>query len=156
MNETVINTWQDEEDSGNKCQDGALWANMAHVAKDEGSEHKEQRHHRERRSCPHHFWERTKEIRCVSDQEISKSPNNAIYSLRIFAVFSVVISISGSVKYSEATHFPFSEPERETEHNWISGWWEGDKEKIRGNGEMWKIFRHFINRTHKSCQALCV
>lgn len=32
------------------------------------------------------------------------------HSLRIFAVFSVVISISGSVKYSEATHRPFSEP----------------------------------------------
>lgn len=55
LNETVINTWQDEEDSGNKCQDGALRANMAHVAKDEGSEHKKQRYHGERSSCPHHF-----------------------------------------------------------------------------------------------------
>lgn len=32
------------------------------------------------------------------------------YSLRMFAVFSVVISISGSVKYSDATHLPFSDP----------------------------------------------
>lgn len=30
-------------------------------------------------------------------------------------MFSVVISISGSVKYSDATHLPFSGPERETE-----------------------------------------
>lgn len=35
----------------------------------------------------------------------------------MLAVFSVVISISGSVKYSDATHLPFSGPEieRETE-----------------------------------------
>lgn len=33
-----------------------------------------------------------------------------LHSLRMFAVFSVVISISGSVKYSEATHLPFSDP----------------------------------------------
>lgn len=33
--------------------------------------------------------------------------------LRMLAVFSVVISISGSVKYSDATHLPFSGPERE-------------------------------------------
>lgn len=40
--------------------------------------------------------------------------NNIVmfYSLRIFAVFSVVISISGSVKYSDATHRPFSDPVR--------------------------------------------
>lgn len=73
MNKTVINTWQYEEDSGNKCQDSALWTNMAHVAKDEGSENKEQRHHGERSSCPHHFWERTKHIRCVS---LSKKNQN--------------------------------------------------------------------------------
>jgi len=36
-------------------------------------------------------------------------------SLRMLAVFSVVISISGSVKYSDATHRPFSGPERERE-----------------------------------------
>lgn len=35
-----------------------------------------------------------------------------ICSLRMFAVFSVVISISGSVKYSDATHLPFSDPAR--------------------------------------------
>lgn len=62
MNEAVINTWQDEKDSGNKCQDGALRANMAHIAEDEGSEHKEQGHHREWRSCPNHFCERTKHV----------------------------------------------------------------------------------------------
>lgn len=33
----------------------------------------------------------------------------------MLAVFSVVISISGSVKYSDATHLPFSGPEREME-----------------------------------------
>lgn len=37
------------------------------------------------------------------------------YLLRMLAVFSVVISISGSVKYSDATHLPFSGPERERE-----------------------------------------
>lgn len=36
-------------------------------------------------------------------------------SLRMFAVFSVVISISGSVKYSDATHFPFSDPKKHQE-----------------------------------------
>lgn len=30
--------------------------------------------------------------------------------LSMLAVFSVVISISGSVKYSDATHLPFSDP----------------------------------------------
>lgn len=30
--------------------------------------------------------------------------------LSMLAVFSVVISISGSVKYSDATHLPFSGP----------------------------------------------
>lgn len=35
--------------------------------------------------------------------------------LSMLAVFSVVISISGSVKYSEATHLPFSGPERRRE-----------------------------------------
>lgn len=30
----------------------------------------------------------------------------------MFAVFSVVSSMSGSVKYSDATHLPFSDPER--------------------------------------------
>lgn len=35
--------------------------------------------------------------------------------LSMLAVFSVVISISGSVKYSDATHLPFSGPEREKE-----------------------------------------
>lgn len=33
--------------------------------------------------------------------------------LSMLAVFSVVISISGSVKYSDATHLPFSGPERD-------------------------------------------
>lgn len=60
-------------------------------------------------------------IRCVSETEQENfqiSPS--IYSLRIFAVFSVVISTSGSVKYSEATHFPFSEPERKTKQSRVS------------------------------------
>lgn len=30
----------------------------------------------------------------------------------MLAVFSVVSSMSGSVKYSDATHLPFSDPER--------------------------------------------
>lgn len=37
------------------------------------------------------------------------SRQHLFYSLRMFAVFSVVISMSGSVKYSEATHRPFSD-----------------------------------------------
>lgn len=42
---------------------------------------------------------------------------HSFFLLSILAVFSVVISISGSVKYSDATHLPFSGPEieRETE-----------------------------------------
>lgn len=46
--------------------------------------------------------------------------------LRMLAVFSVVISISGSVKYSDATHLPFSGPEGETE-----GWKERKWRNIR-------------------------
>lgn len=38
-----------------------------------------------------------------------------MFLLSIFAVFSVVISISGSVKYSDATHLPFSGPETKRE-----------------------------------------
>lgn len=38
------------------------------------------------------------------------------YSLRMFAVFSVVISTSGSLKYSDATHLPFSDPDRKHTH----------------------------------------
>lgn len=38
-----------------------------------------------------------------------------MFLLSILAVFSVVISISGSVKYSAATHLPFSGPETESE-----------------------------------------
>lgn len=44
-----------------------------------------------------------------------------LYSLRMFAVFSVVISISGSVKYSDATHLPFSDPEVKHKHRKQNG-----------------------------------
>lgn len=47
------------------------------------------------------------------------------YLLRIFAVFSVVISISGSVKYSDATHLPFSAPERKHRHRHTGGGYWG-------------------------------
>ncbi len=50
--------------------------------------------------------------------------------LSMLAVFSVVISISGSVKYSDATHLPFSGPEREKKGtDWDrqnEARWEGD------------------------------
>lgn len=36
----------------------------------------------------------------------------------MLAVFSVVISISGSVKYSDATHLPFSGPKRGRNEGW--------------------------------------
>lgn len=45
------------------------------------------------------------------------------HSLRMFAVFSVVISISGSVKYSDATHLPFSDPvkgQKQKKRWWMS------------------------------------
>lgn len=39
-----------------------------------------------------------------------------VYLLRMFAVFSVVISMSGSVKYSADTHLPFSDPATKQRH----------------------------------------
>lgn len=39
-----------------------------------------------------------------------------VYLLRMFAVFSVVISMSGSVKYSADTHLPFSDPATKHTH----------------------------------------
>lgn len=48
------------------------------------------------------------------------------YSLRMFAVFSVVISTSGSLKYSDATHLPFSDPDRKhtyTGETWMKMLW---------------------------------
>ena len=64
-----------------------------------------------------------------------------VYSLRIFAVFSVVISISGSVKYSEATHRPFSEPERARERESERG---GHQKSIKSKKdcETWKEGNH--------------
>lgn len=93
---------------------------MAHVTDDEGHEDEEQGHHREGRSCPHHLCQNSKYM-CVRAVRACKCGQYVslvlkyVYSLRIFAVFSVVISISGSVKYSEATHLPFSEPKTVTE-----------------------------------------
>ena len=54
--------------------------------------------------------------------------------LRIFAVFSVVISISGSVKYSDATHLPFSGPEKETETDQKKRERERDSKRGEGGG----------------------
>ena len=48
----------------------------------------------------------------------------------MLAVFSVVISISGSVKYSDATHLPFSGPERERERS------EGRKMRATSGSEV--------------------
>lgn len=48
----------------------------------------------------------------------------------MLAVFSVVISISGSVKYSDATHLPFSGPERERRRS------EGRKRSVTSGSEV--------------------
>lgn len=53
-------TWEDEEDSRNEGQDGALRTNVSHVTDDEGHEDEEQRHHREGCSCPHHLCQNEK------------------------------------------------------------------------------------------------
>lgn len=53
-------TWEDEEDSRNEGQDGALRTDVAHVTDDEGHENEEQGHHREGRSCPHHLCQNSK------------------------------------------------------------------------------------------------
>lgn len=56
----------------------------------------------------------------------------------MFAVFSVVISISGSVKYSDATHLPFSDPIRKH---------KGERGKVEGHNldlfrDAWKKQKH--------------
>ena len=52
--------------------------------------------------------------------------------LRMLAVFSVVISISGSVKYSDATHLPFSGPEREREREKEKSEKQSDEREVSG------------------------
>lgn len=47
--------WEDEEDPGDKGQDGALRPDVSDVTDDEGREDKEQWHHREGRGCTHHL-----------------------------------------------------------------------------------------------------
>lgn len=64
------------------------------------------------------------------------------FLLSILAVFSVVISISGSVKYSDATHLPFSGPE-------IEG--ETERETDRGT----KRDRERERQGHKERQREC-
>lgn len=58
--ERFPNTWEDEEDSRNEGQDGALRTDVAHVTDDESHENEEQGHHREGRSCPHHLCQNSK------------------------------------------------------------------------------------------------
>ena len=50
-------TWEDEEDSRDEGQDGALGPNVSDVADDKRGEDEEQGHHGEGRGRPHHFWE---------------------------------------------------------------------------------------------------
>ena len=54
--------------------------------------------------------------------------------LSMLAVFSVVISISGSVKYSDATHLPFSGPEGGKKMKKRA--WENMKTGVRGGGAL--------------------
>ena len=51
-------TREDEEDAGNKGQNGPLRADVANVADDEGGEHKEEADHREGGGCAHCLWGR--------------------------------------------------------------------------------------------------
>lgn len=60
--------------------------------------------------------------------------------LRMLAVFSVVISISGSVKYSDATHLPFSGPEGETEGWKERKWREGRNIRVTSGSEVKYMF----------------
>lgn len=48
-------TWQYEEYSGNKGEDGALWPNVSNVADDEGGEDEEQGNHGKGSGGSHHF-----------------------------------------------------------------------------------------------------
>lgn len=70
--------------------------------------------------------------------------------LSMLAVFSVVISISGSVKYSDATHLPFSGPEREESEQ---------SEKERMKKDEWviglKLFRSQTVRKYLHMEIKC-
>lgn len=52
-------TWQDEEDSGNEGQDGAMGPDVADVAEHEADEHKEEADQREGCGRTDHFWKQT-------------------------------------------------------------------------------------------------
>lgn len=73
------------------------------------------------------------------------------YSLRMFAVFSVVISTSGSLKYSDATHLPFSDPDRKHTHTQ-----ERHEGKCCGllSGSQWCIKKQ--NKTNQKKKTTCV
>lgn len=60
--------------------------------------------------------------------------------LSMLAVFSVVISISGSVKYSDATHRPFSGPEREKERERDVNINQAERWSLQ-RGKKWGCFR---------------
>lgn len=71
--------------------------------------------------------------------------------LRMLAVFSVVISISGSVKYSEATHLPFSGPERRREREKMKMMM--NDEGYKGNVRLFYILTHTQANGGKSVQT---
>lgn len=49
-------TWEDKEDSRDKCQDGAVRADVADVVEDKTDEHEEEADQRERSGWTDHLW----------------------------------------------------------------------------------------------------
>ena len=54
--EKISVTWEDEEDPGDKCKDGAVRPDVANVVEDEADEHEEKADQRERSGWADHLW----------------------------------------------------------------------------------------------------
>lgn len=55
-----MTTWQDEEDSRDKGQDGAMGSDVADVAEYKSNEHEEKADQREWSGRTDHLWKKTK------------------------------------------------------------------------------------------------
>lgn len=68
-------TWEDEEDSRDKSQDGAVWPNVADVAENKTDEHEEKTDQRERSGWADHLWrgEHSEELKLLLNPKIQEA-----------------------------------------------------------------------------------
>lgn len=64
-------TWQDEEDSRNKSQDGAMWSDVADVTEYKTNEHEEEADQRKRCGRTDHLWNERRETRMKKEKNWS-------------------------------------------------------------------------------------